>query len=82
MELRDNQTADEVFVRSGNPGYLLGLPVMAGQLTSNGSKEAILLIPDNTQWLTIVTSDASGRCGQLRKPVPFGYNIQSGCFIE
>ena len=43
---------EPVLERSGNPGYLVGKPVMAGYLVRNGSREAINLPTDPNNWLT------------------------------
>lgn len=81
MELTQNET-DDNFPKSGNPGYIQGSPVMAGLAITNDTREAVLLLKDNSKWLTVITSDAAGICrSDLRQPVLFGLNSHSGCFL-
>ncbi|XP_033120280.1 tectonic-1-like isoform X2 [Anneissia japonica] len=83
--------------RSGNPGYIVGEPVVAGNRTSyqenTGSPEdeqvytkyAISLSEDRYNRMTVVTSTAGGMCASdsdSRIPVVFGEDIRSGCLIS
>ncbi|XP_050409296.1 tectonic-3 [Patella vulgata] len=78
----------EKFIRSGNPGYRQGEPLMAGVL--NGTTDAdgnvnqvILLNSNRDEWLTIGTSGSTGQCGTSdRLSVQFGQDIRSGCFLQ
>jgi tectonic-1/3 len=79
----------ETFRRSGNPGYIIGLPVMAGTLVTNTdvggtTRYAINVSSDNSEWLTMV---AGGRCEEAtsrlnRKSVLFGIGMRSSCYIS
>ncbi|XP_072165001.1 tectonic-1-like [Diadema setosum] len=77
----------DTFPRSGNPGYVIGQPLVAGNLVQlDGSiLEAISLSSDPTNWLTVVRSSADGSCltdTDSRIPVTFGENLRSGCTIQ
>ncbi|XP_071964939.1 tectonic-1-like [Antedon mediterranea] len=87
---------EDVFARSGNPGYVIGEPLIAGNLTSyeesvdEGTEEvyvkyAISLSEDRYNRMTVVTATASGTCvsdPDSRIPVVFGEDIRSGCLIS
>ncbi|KAH7934270.1 hypothetical protein HPB49_024247 [Dermacentor silvarum] len=64
---------------SGNPGYLSGLPVLAGCFGQNGSacKEQ-----DSSMFLA-VPETADGDCSSpaRRTTVKFRYNIRTGCLL-
>lgn len=67
---------------SGNPGYIVGEPVVAGERSGND----ITLNEDRFQYLTLVRPNADGTCGtdanSPRLPVLFGENVRSGCLLE
>eukprot|EP01135_Chromosphaera_perkinsii_P001475 Nk52_evm4s179 gene=Nk52_evmTU4s179 len=77
-----------VFERSGNPGYIVGKPVLAGTLASSGSTNAIDLDTDNSLWLTIAGPQPDGSCANAnggvtpRVPVYFGENTVVGCTLQ
>ncbi|XP_050048244.1 tectonic-1 [Dermacentor andersoni] len=64
---------------SGNPGYLSGLPVLAGCFAQNGSacKEQ-----DSSMFLA-VPETADGDCSSPvgRTAVKFRYNVRTGCLL-
>ncbi|KAJ7370570.1 Tectonic-1 [Desmophyllum pertusum] len=77
-------SADTTFQRSGNPGYIVGEPLVAGNLTTLNNKEAIFLSSDRNTWLTIISPMASGACSNStdRTSVTFGVDMRTGCTIS
>lgn len=76
---------DNTFRRSGNPGYILGEPLVAGNLNTTGDKEAIALNSDRNTWLTIISPSAGGTCCSNctdRTSVTFGVDMRTGCTIS
>ncbi|XP_066992606.2 tectonic-3 [Anabrus simplex] len=77
------------FKRSGNPGYIVGKPVLAGRKVFHISeeedepdREAIELSENPSDWLTIPQTVNGGLCDwKRRRSVMFGENIQSLCLI-
>ncbi|KAL5007458.1 hypothetical protein ScPMuIL_016264 [Solemya velum] len=70
--------------RSGNPGYVIGEPIMAGVLDTNSSKQSINLNGNRNQWMTVVKASADGNCfndSDDRSPVLFGVSMRSGCLL-
>ncbi|XP_040272020.1 tectonic-1 isoform X2 [Bufo bufo] len=67
---------------SGNPGYVFGLPVVAGfKLSQSG----IVQSTNRFGQLTLLKSSNDQNClaGEgLRTPVLFGYNMMSGCRLR
>ncbi|XP_053310202.1 tectonic-1 [Spea bombifrons] len=67
---------------SGNPGYVVGLPLMAGfKLTQSG----IIQSTNRFNQLTMLRSSADQNClveEGSRTPVLFGYNMVSGCRLR
>ncbi|XP_067655088.1 tectonic-3-like [Haliotis asinina] len=83
--------ADPPFVRSGNPGYVQGAPLMAGVLnetldTEGNVVQEILLNSNRDEWLTLVRASANGNCitdnSRDRVSVRFKDDARSGCFIQ
>nr|XP_054757577.1 tectonic-1-like [Lytechinus pictus] len=80
----------DVYPRSGNPGYMIGQPLMAGNLVEEiqpdeSIKQAISIGTDPDSWLTVVRSSADGTCvndTDSRLPITFGENLRSGCTIR
>ncbi|XP_013398178.1 tectonic-1 [Lingula anatina] len=73
------------FKRSGNPGYVVGQPVMAGKQKPISNGFSIALPTDRNSYLTLVTSTATGDCemdSSKRVPVNFGENMRTGCLIR
>ncbi|KAM4827330.1 tectonic-1 isoform 2-T2 [Thomomys bottae] len=68
---------------SGNPGYVVGLPLLAG-FRPHGESGIVQTLNSHGQ-LTILRStpeqDCFARLG-LRTPVLFGYDMQSGCRLR
>ncbi|XP_032095304.1 tectonic-1 isoform X2 [Sapajus apella] len=68
---------------SGNPGYVVGLPLAAGFQPHKGS--GIIQITNRYRQLTILHSTTEQDCLALegvRTPVLFGYTMQSGCKLR
>ena len=77
----DVNAADDTYSRSGNPGYLVGRPLLAGVRVEN----FITLNGDNNQYLTMVTASANGDCQSdslNRRQILFGENFRSGCIVR
>ncbi|XP_030837337.1 tectonic-1 [Strongylocentrotus purpuratus] len=80
----------DVYPRSGNPGYVIGQPLMAGNLVEETQpdesiKQAISVGADPDSWLTVVRSSGDGTCvndSDSRLPITFGENLRSGCTIQ
>ncbi|XP_076320674.1 tectonic-1-like [Tachypleus tridentatus] len=77
------------FKRSGNPGYIVGEPVLAGHLDTvldaHGlSYPVILLDSDRNNWLTILRSSADSRCDSIQSqlPIQFAEDLHSGCVLH
>lgn len=69
------------FKFSGNPGYIVGLPLIAGTKTADG----IALSADPTAALTVIQSFSGQDClsGSMeRSPVLFGTDTVSGCKLR
>ncbi|CAH3171293.1 unnamed protein product [Porites lobata] len=77
-------STDTTFQRSGNPGYIIGQPLVAGKLVTVDNKDAIFLSSDRNTWLTIINPSANGACNNsiLRTSVTFGVDIRTGCSIS
>ncbi|KAK3774799.1 hypothetical protein RRG08_034888 [Elysia crispata] len=79
----------EPVLRSGNPGYDFGQPILAGvfNITNDGSStvEEILLVQERGQQLALIRPSASGDCNtadsQPREPVLFGQDMRTGCLL-
>ncbi|XP_039735367.1 tectonic-1 isoform X1 [Pteropus medius] len=68
---------------SGNPGYVVGLPLAAGFRPPTGS--GIIQTMNRYGQLTVLRSTAEQDClaiEGIRTPVLFGYNMQSGCKLR
>ncbi|KAJ3260839.1 Tectonic-1 [Boothiomyces macroporosus] len=79
-----------VYAKSGNPGYIYGLPVLSGLEVSQGSSNAISFNTDPQFGITLVKDTlSSGTIGCTsstsdygnRLPVTFGENTISGCTL-
>ncbi|XP_033638805.1 tectonic-1-like [Asterias rubens] len=77
------------FPRSGNPGYVVGKPLLAGnlvrQVVDGITRSSIELSSDPNNWLTVIKSNAIGTCEtnpDIRTPVTFGEDMRSGCMIR
>lgn len=55
--------------KSGNPGYQVGLPILAGVVQSSGTKQAIQMFVDG---LPVPGADASGACS-VADPAAAGF---------
>ncbi|XP_031298547.1 tectonic-1 isoform X4 [Camelus dromedarius] len=68
---------------SGNPGYVVGLPLAAGFQPQKGS--GIIQSTNRYGQLTILRSTTEQDClaaEGIRTPVLFGYSMQSGCKLR
>lgn len=78
-----------IFERSGNPGYIVGKPVMAGRKIYNVStenaavkKEAIELSVDSNQWLTAFGMSQGICSSEFRNPIRFRENALYTCSLH
>jgi tectonic-1/3 len=83
----------KTFHRSGNPGYIVGKPVMTGKKVTQSlgiegevNKEAIEVDEHVEEWLSIAAAKKDGRCdlegnsgNYFRQPVTFGEDRWSSC---
>ncbi|XP_025789137.1 tectonic-1 isoform X2 [Puma concolor] len=83
FEIRFIQQNTKPVPLSGNPGYVVGLPLAAGFQPQKGS--GIIQTMNRYGQLTILRSTAEKDCLALegiRTPVLFGYDMQSGCKLR
>ncbi|OAF67828.1 Tectonic-3 [Intoshia linei] len=74
---------------SGNPGYIIGKPLVAGSLIKHADVDniiriAIQLLNDPHIRFTVLKSDSNNQCINnviMRKSILFGENLRSGCYI-
>jgi tectonic-1/3 len=73
---------------SGNPGYKIGYPILAGKLVKNGGKEAIeydplvtLSLPRDVYDPTSKTIACSSSDSSTRVPVEFMTNTLTSCTL-
>ena len=79
-----------VYKRSGNPGYLGEMPVLAGVKISNSGKDAVSWTPNMQYGLTLPsrrpdTGVCTGNTAAdlpFRVPVLFGQDTVSGCTLQ
>ncbi|CAD5114739.1 DgyrCDS3780 [Dimorphilus gyrociliatus] len=89
LESRRESSESDIFIKSGNPGYLRGKPILAGKLEDvsqpDGSiKQIINLSQDRNNWLTMLASLPGGKCAVTtdRVPIKFGENMRTGCLYQ
>jgi tectonic-1/3 len=74
------------YLRSGNPGYIVGKPVIAGRsVTSETGSQIIEINPDPLSWLTVIALSAPlGDCLEVksRRSVLFGEDLRTGCVMR
>ncbi|XP_035870628.1 tectonic-1 [Phyllostomus discolor] len=83
FEIRFIQQNTKPVPLSGNPGYVVGLPLVAGFQPRKGS--GIVQTVNRYGQLTTLRSTAEQDClavEGVRAPVLFGYNVQSGCKLR
>jgi tectonic-1/3 len=87
--------AGKPFHRSGNPGYIVGKPVMTGKkltqvlgIEGEVDKEAIEVAENPEEWLSIAVAKKDGRCdmegkngSSFRQTVTFGEDRWSSCMV-
>ncbi|XP_054852112.1 tectonic-1 isoform X2 [Eublepharis macularius] len=82
FEVRFVQQNTQPVILSGNPGYVVGLPIKAG-FGSPGS--GIIQSMEEDGQLTMLRSTSTQDClavEGIRTPVLFGYNMMSGCQLR
>ena len=60
-------------VRSGNPGYLVGRPVLAAQVATGSAT--------SNNDIFLVRPDATGMCSNFRQPLLFRQDQRTGCRV-
>ena len=71
--------------RSGNPGYIVGLPLLNGELETYGAEEAINA---RVPGLKVFGSSTSAKCDpgadipETSQTVNFGEDVVAGCILE
>eukprot|EP00040_Diaphanoeca_grandis_P031549 m.188754 g.188754 ORF g.188754 m.188754 type:complete len:691 (+) comp32358_c0_seq6:171-2243(+) len=77
-------TSFNVYPRSGNPGYIVGKPVIAGTRASDNITD--LVSSDPLKWFTLPKPSVSTQCLSLdltqRSSISFGYNMVSSCLLD
>ncbi|KAJ8972869.1 hypothetical protein NQ317_013611 [Molorchus minor] len=82
-----NQTKNLSEILSGNPGYLIGKPILTGNVINLGNKTNFILkierFPaDYVKTFIVVPDNVNGDCilnGTKYLPVEFGYNMLTKC---
>lgn len=81
-----NNANANIFRRSGNPGYVVDQPLLAGKVGIDAANNQIISYSSESRgFLTVVSPTASGFCvsEQIdRTPIRFGKNIRSGCILS
>ncbi|XP_023395065.1 tectonic-1 isoform X3 [Loxodonta africana] len=83
FEIRFIQQNTKPVPLSGNPGYVVGLPLVAGFQPQKGS--GIIQTTNRYGQLTVLHSTTEQDClaiEGIRTPVLFGYNMHSGCKLR
>lgn len=76
------------YPRSGNPGYIIGKPVLAGIATNAvpAGTTTVEMSEDPLQWLGLPKPGPSARCEDVhptqRSAVRFGYDMASDCLLD
>ena len=66
--------------RSGNPGYLDGQPVLAGNLLSDSNEVNVNL--NQMDWLTVLKAGSRGECDGGRESVTFRDSMKTSCILR
>ena len=74
----DNETESVDLVRSGNPGYIQGQPVLGGIRIG----ETVNVSSDSSRWLTVLRGDGRGYCQGDRESVTFRDDFRSSCILR
>ncbi|KFP36812.1 Tectonic-1, partial [Chlamydotis macqueenii] len=84
FEISFTQVNTEPVPLSGNPGYVVGLPVRAG-FRPQGYPFPVEIFTNKYSQLTILQSTSHQDClaaQEARTPILFGYNMISGCKLR
>ncbi|EFN76327.1 hypothetical protein EAI_02735, partial [Harpegnathos saltator] len=73
-----NTNKSKVFIRSGNPGYVIGKPIIIGLSRMNESNE--ILFNKSNAFLTLPLARRNGECS--KHIVAFGEDIKLRCFVK
>ncbi|XP_054714788.1 tectonic-3-like [Uloborus diversus] len=72
----------DVSKRSGNPGYQVGMPILAGTNSSSSGSDEPHFITVNLEGLSVLNKDSIGACSETRNIIKFGINLKSSCFYK
>ena len=75
----DSETKDVTIYKSGNPGYQVGRPIMAGYKKSG---DVIAQIAGKGNGLAVPGPGTTGLCSTAHETVMFGEDMVTGCFLE
>ncbi|NXP74032.1 TECT1 protein, partial [Ramphastos sulfuratus] len=84
FEISFTQANTEPVPLSGNPGYVIGLPLRAGY-RPQGYPFPVEITTNKVSQLTLLQSTSSQDClaaQGARTPILFGYNMVSGCTLR
>lgn len=71
----------KIFVRSGNPGYVMGKPIIIG--TSHANKSDDIFFNRTNGFLTLPLAGKNGECDQInRHIIVFGEDIKLTCSVK
>ena len=70
--------ASATIKRSGNPGYVDGLPVLAGVQESG----MVNLSSDISRWMTVMAGGGACQVGGPRENVRFGDDLRTACILR
>lgn len=76
-----NLNKTKIFARSGNPGYIIGKPIIISNSRVNGSNK--ILFNNTYGFLTLPLADKSGECNtKERYTINFGEDVKLRCSIK
>ncbi|KFM79293.1 Tectonic-3, partial [Stegodyphus mimosarum] len=72
----------EVFRKSGNPGYQVGFPILAGTNSTTIDSEQQFYITIHPDGLSVLDKNSAGNCESERRSIKFGMNLKLGCHFK
>lgn len=71
----------KVFIRSGNPGYVMGKPIIIG--VSHANKSDAIFFNRTNRFLTLPLAGKNGECDRInRHIILFGEDIRLACSVK
>eukprot|EP00003_Mantamonas_plastica_P014062 TRINITY_DN2441_c0_g2_i3.p1 TRINITY_DN2441_c0_g2~~TRINITY_DN2441_c0_g2_i3.p1 ORF type:complete len:372 (+),score=109.43 TRINITY_DN2441_c0_g2_i3:926-2041(+) len=80
--LESGKTASSIRWKSGNPGYVIGKPVLAGTSVTSSGKTALEVSNVPGDGLRIIGATSTGSCQSHGTVVNFGQDTQSTCQLQ